>query len=206
MKRILLIAAVLAGVVFGQVFAEVYKVNAAASKLSWLGQKVTGEHHGEIKIKDGYLTVDGNKYSGEFTIDMITIVNHDLEGEWNAKLIGHLKSDDFFSVEKHPAAAFKVTKVVPYKAEEGEAATHRVTGDLTIKGITNEISFPAQFTFTDEGLTARAKFSIDRTKWDIRFRSGSFFENLGDKLIYDDIKFDLTLVADKAEDMSLKTH
>ncbi len=205
MKRILLIAAVLAGVVFGQAFAEVYKVNAAASKLGWLGQKVSGEHHGEVKIKDGHLRVDGNRYSGEFLIDMTTIVNYDLEGEWNARLIGHLKSDDFFSVEKHPTAVFKITKVVPYKAEEGESSTHRVTGDLTIKGITNEISFPAELTFTDAGLVAKAKFSIDRTQWDIRFRSGSFFENLGDKLIYDDMKFDLTLVADKTEEMSLKT-
>ena len=115
-------------------------------------------------------------------------------------MVNHLKSDDFFSVEKNPVATFTITKIAPYSAKKDEAATHYVTGNLTIKGITHEISFPAEITFSDDLMTAKAAFAIDRTKWNVRFRSGSFFENLGDKMIYDDIKFDLTLVAEKASE------
>lgn len=203
MKQLVVLAAVLVGFIWGSAFAQTYKVDAAKSALAWTGEKITGKHHGTIAIKDGELVQDGAKFSGVFNIDMNSIVNEDLEGEWNGKLVGHLKSDDFFSVADHPVATLKVNKVAPYNPKEGETTTHVVTGDLTIKGITHEISFPATISFTEEAMTANAAFSIDRTKWNVRFRSGSFFENLGDKMIYDDIKFDLTLVADKLAEMSM---
>ena len=183
-------------------FAQTYQVDTEKSLLKWKGEKVTGFHVGTVKIKDGKLIKNGEKFSGEFVIDMTTIDNEDLEGEWKTKLLNHLRSDDFFSVEKYPTATFKVTKVALYKPREGENYTHKVTGDLTIKGITNEISFPVVMEVTDKMITADAAFTIDRTQWDIRFRSGSFFENLGDKLIYDDIKFDLKLVANAVNEIA----
>lgn len=184
----------------GSLLAQTYTVDAANSKLAWEGAKVTGKHHGTINIQSGQLSLDGETLSGEFAIDMNSIVNFDLEDpQWNQKLVGHLKSDDFFSVDKHPVSTFKITNVAQYEAKEGEQATHTITGDLTIKGITHQISFPAYVNFTENGVVAEANFAIDRTKWDVRFRSGSFFENLGDKLIYDDIKFELNLKGTKAE-------
>lgn len=184
----------------GGLFAQTYTVDVENSKLAWEGAKVTGKHHGVINIQSGQLTRDGETLSGEFAIDMNTIVDFDLEDpQWNQKLVGHLKSDDFFAVDKHPVSIFKITNVAKYEAKEDEKATHTITGDLTIKGITHQISFPAYVNFSEGGMTAEANFAIDRTKWDIRFRSGKFFMDLGDKLIYDDIKFELNLKAIEAE-------
>jgi polyisoprenoid-binding protein YceI len=196
-------AVLIAAVFFaGASFAQTYQVDTEKSLLKWKGEKVTGFHVGTVKIKDGQLIKTGEKYSGEFVIDMTTIENEDLQGEWKTKLMNHLRSDDFFSVDKYPTATFKVTKVALYKPREGENYTHKVTGDLTIKGISNEISFPAIIEATDDMLTAEAAFTIDRTEWNIQFRSGSYFENLGDKLIYDDIKFDLKLVANAVNEVA----
>ena len=196
-------AVLIAAVFFaGASFAQTYQVDTEKSLLKWKGEKVTGFHVGTEKIKDGQLIKTGEKYSGEFVIDMTTIENEDLQGEWKTKLMNHLRSDDFFSVDKYPTATFKVTKVALYKPREGENYTHKVTGDLTIKGISNEISFPAIIEATDDMLTAEAAFTIDRTEWNIQFRSGSYFENLGDKLIYDDIKFDLKLVANAVNEVA----
>lgn len=184
----------------GGLFAQTYTVDVENSKLAWEGAKVTGKHHGVINIQSGQLTRDGETLSGEFAIDMNSIVDFDLEDpQWNQKLVGHLKSDDFFAVDKHPVSIFKITNVAEYEAKEDEKATHTITGDLTIKGITHQISFPAYVNFSEGGMTAEANFAIDRTKWDIRFRSGKFFMDLGDKLIYDDIKFELNLKAIEAE-------
>jgi polyisoprenoid-binding protein YceI len=186
-------------------FAQTYQVDTEKSVLKWKGEKVTGFHVGTVKIKEGKLVKNGERYSGEFVIDMTTIDNEDLQGEWKTKLLNHLRSDDFFSVEKYPTATFKVTKTALYKPSKGENFTHKVSGDLTIKGITNKISFPAVIEATDKVLVAEASFSIDRTEWNIQFRSGSFFENLGDKLIYDDIKFDLQLVANVVNEIATET-
>lgn len=176
--------------------ADTYKVDADQSTLRWNGKKVLGEHWGYVDIKSGKLNHDNGKFSGDFTIDMTTIVVKDLEDpESNAKLKGHLESDDFFSVAKHSTAKLKVTKIEKQKGEKGE--THKVYGKLTIKGITNDVTFPATLIFSGDKLTAKADFTIDRSKWDIRYGSGSFFDNLGDKTIYDDIWFTLNLVAAK---------
>jgi len=206
MKQFMIIAVAAASILAGNVFGQVYKVDAAKSELIWHGQKIGLTNSGTVQIKEGQLIADGEKFHGNFTLDMTSIVNTSLESEkMRAKLIRHLKSEDFFSVEKHPTAAFEITKIVPYKADEGETANYRVTGNLTIKNITHEISFPAKIDFSDSGFAAEAAFSIDRTKWDIRFHSGSFFEKLGDNLIYDDIKFQLKLAGDKIEDVSSDT-
>ncbi len=175
------------------------KVDASKSIVNWKGKKVTGEHVGTVKVSKGVLTVEGNKLvSGSFDMDMKSIVNTDLTDEsFNAKLIGHLKSDDFFSVEKNPVSAFKITKVEPIAGAKAGEPNYTITGDLTIKGITNPLTFPATVKITGNKADATAQFSVDRTKYDIKFRSGKFFQDLGDKLINDDFLVDLSLVAGK---------
>lgn len=175
--------------------ANNFSVDAKASKLNWTGEKVTGKHWGTVNIKNGSVSLNGEKMTGSFDIDMTSIVADDLKKDkaTHDKLVGHLKSDDFFSVDKNPTAKFKLKKADKYNPKKGENFNYMVTGDLTIKGITNEIRFPAKIDIKGKNMTAKASFTIDRSKWDVRFGSGSFFDNLGDKMIYDDIKFDLNL-------------
>ena len=118
-------------------------VNSEESKVVWLGKKVTGEHSGEIKMAYGDLQFDGEVLKGgSFEIDMTSITNTDIENEeYNKKLVGHLKSDDFFGVENHPKASFVIKT-----AEHKKAGKYHVTGDLTIKGITKSIEFPYRIT------------------------------------------------------------
>lgn len=177
-------------------FSQEYNVDLKGSTLKWTGEKVTGKHFGTINIKDGSFKKEVAGFSGIFNIDMNSIKIDDLkDAGTNAKLLGHLKSDDFFSVEKFAIATFKLKGIKDYSPKKGEKGKHLVTGDLTIKGITNEISFPAEVKFDNKSFKADANFTINRAKWDIRYGSGSFFDNLGDKMIYDDIKFELKLVA-----------
>lgn len=162
-----------------------FKVDTKASKVYWTGKKVSGEHAGYLLLGDGTITVEGDKIVGaNIHINMNSIEVTDLEGEWKDKLVGHLKSDDFFSVEKFPKANFEITSV---KGNE-------VVGALTIKGISHQISFPAEISVSNGKVTAKGMASIDRTKWDIKYGSGQFFSDLGDKMISDEfeIKFDLT--------------
>lgn len=161
------------------------KVDATKSKIEWLGKKVTGQHNGDIKLKEGALVFNGSKLvGGNFTVDMTTINTTDLSGDYKGKLDGHLKSDDFFGVAKFPTAKL-VFKTV---ADKGNNVT-TVTADLTIKGKTN----PVTFDITVNGNTATTKVIVDRAKYDIKYGSGSFFDNLGDKTIYDEFELDVTL-------------
>lgn len=179
-----------------------YKVDQQQSKLVWTGKKVTGEHTGLVPISGGTVLVDGGKLKGgSFDIDLKALTVTDLtDPDSNAKLVGHLKADDFFSVANHPTAKFVITSVQP-----ASAGTYAVTGDLTIKGITNPVTFPARVTTASDKLTATARITVDRTKYNIKFRSKSFFENLGDKAIYDDFTLDLTLIATPGAVASAKT-
>lgn len=174
-----------------------HTVNTSKSTLKWLAKKVTGQHDGTVPVKSGSLTVNGDQITGgEFVLDMTNIKVTDIkDAETNGKLVGHLNSDDFFSVDKHKEAHFKITKAVAKAGKDG--ATHEITGDLTIKGITNSITFPAKVTLTKAGFIAAAKFSINRTKWDIKYGSASFVDGIGDKAIYDDIEFDLYITSAK---------
>lgn len=175
---------------------QILKVDTSLSTVNWLGKKVTGEHNGTIKIARGDISTDkDNVVGGSFEIDMNTIVNRDLEdAEMNAKLIKHLKSDDFFSVEKHPTAKFEITKVESLSDREKPNYNNTISGNLTIKGITKGISFPASIKMENSVLSSFADFDIDRTEWEIKYGSGKFFENLGDKMINDkfNIKFKIT--------------
>lgn len=157
------------------------------SVVTWKGYKVLGEHTGEIRIKEGQLDYDGDKLvGGEFVIDMSTISTTDLEGETAQKLVGHLSSPDFFGIAKYPTAKFEITKVV----SRGKAGDYKITGNLTIKEKTEEVTFNAMFADN----VATASTTIDRSDFDIRYGSGSFFENLGDNTIYDEFDLDIKLV------------
>ena len=157
------------------------EIKVENSKVIWKGYKVTGSHQGTIALQSGNLTFEADKLvGGEFVIDMTTITNTDLEGDYKGKLEGHLKSDDFFGVTTFPTATL-VFKDVKTTGKNSYA----VTGDLTIKEITN----PVRFDISIYGSKATASVKIDRTKFDVRYGSTSFFDNLKDKAIYDE--FDL---------------
>jgi len=175
-----------------------YKVDVKQSKLEWHGKKVTGEHNGLINIKSGSLQFkDGMLVGGEFEIDMNSIVDLDLESEkWNAKLVNHLKSDDWFSVEEFPTATFKINEVKSHKDEKSDA-NYWIKGDLSIKGHTNPIEFAAKVDKSEKGISASATMIVDRSKYDVQYGSGSFFEGLGDKLIYDDFDMKVSLITSK---------
>ncbi len=178
---------------------ESLPIDAKASKIEWVGEKVTGKHNGTVMLQNGNVTVAGSRLTGgTFTIDMKTIKVLDLEDAgYNAKLLGHLNSDDFFSVEKNPTSTFKITSVAPIKGVEAGKPNYTVNGDLTIKGITNRISFPATVTMAGGALTAMGTMKVDRTKFDIKYGSGSFFDNLGDKAISNDMTITFNVVAKK---------
>jgi polyisoprenoid-binding protein YceI len=191
-----LLATLVAIATFSFTYKVEYKVDNQKSKLNWVGRKVTGEHSGSINLADGVLVTDGKKVTGgTFTIDMTSITNEDLKDEgYNQKLIGHLKSEDFFATEKFPKAQLVINKVTPLTKDQ-----YKIKGALTIKGITNEVEFPASISTTKSEIKAKAKIIVDRTKFDIKYGSGSFFDNLGDKAISNDFEMNVELVA-KAND------
>ena len=172
-----------------------YNVDKDATKIKWHAEKVTGEHDGYVSIKSGSLDVEnGMIEDGEFVIDMKSITNTDIEDEgYRSKLENHLKSEDFFSVEKYPEAKFVITSV----KKKGDKQL--VTGKLTIKGITHEVTIPVKVTVSQDVVTAMGNLTIDRSKYNVQFRSKSFFdiEALGDKMIYDEFTINLHLVAKK---------
>ena len=178
MKRVLLLLT-LSGLFLINVGAQSkLTADTTKTKLLWLGEKVTGQHTGTINLQSGWLTWQDNKItSGEFDIDMASLK----DTENNKMLIGHLKSDDFFGVVKYPLAKLVITGSTPFDKGSG-----MVTGTLTIKDITNPIEFKATTQKKDDGTWFFANITIDRTKYNIRYGSGSFFDNLGDKTIYDD--------------------
>ncbi len=162
---------------------EKKEVKASESTVTWKGYKVTGSHEGTIDLKSGYLEMDGKKLTGgEFTVDMTSLSNSDLEGDSKGKLEGHLKSDDFFGVATHPTAKLVFTSVKPLNKN-----SYTVTGDLTIKETTKPITFVVSV-YENK---ATATMKVDRAEYDVRYGSGSFFDNLGDKTIYDE--FDLVV-------------
>ncbi len=162
---------------------EKREVNTETSKVTWKAYKVTGSHTGTVDLESGALIFEGDQLTGgEFVVDMTSLISTDLEGEYKGKLEGHLKSDDFFSVESHPTSSLVFTDV---KATGKNS--YEVTGDLTIKGITKPVTFDVSV----YGSKATATMKVDRAQYDVRYGSGSFFENLGDKTIYDE--FDLVV-------------
>lgn len=175
----------------------VYTIDVAKSTVIWKGEKITGEHTGTLVLAGGTVVANGDMVaSTDLILDMTSIVVTNIEDRTdNGKLVGHLKSEDFFSVAKNPTASFNATSFKAIQGARKDEANYTVTGELTIKGITNTISFPATIVVKDGLLTANAKATFDRTKWNIRYGSGSFFDGLGDNVIYDDVTFEFQLVA-----------
>ncbi|WP_117879302.1 YceI family protein [Aureibaculum luteum] len=174
--------------------AAVYKADIDGSILAWKGAKLTGTHNGTIKMSEGSFTVeDGKLVGGNFIVDMNSITVLDIEdAEKNGNLTGHLKSEDFFDVENHGNSAFAITGV-----EEKDGKTF-VKGNLTVKNIKKNIEFPAVITVSDTEVSLKSEpFTIDRTEWDIKYKSGKFADLAKDKLIEDNIELQVEVKATK---------
>ena len=176
-----------------------YPVDVKTSTITWEGTKVTGAHNGDIQVSNGLITVtDGLISAATVIIDMTTINTLDLDGGAKESLDGHLSSDDFFGVESFPTAQFELLNLNPLRGGEN-GANFTASGKVTIKGRTDEVSFPVKVDMTDDGATISGDMVLDRSKFDVQFRSKSFFDikDLGDKLIYDEFTIGFTLVAGK---------
>lgn len=183
MKRIVFSFIALAFLATSALTANAQTKKVTKSKVEWKGYKVTGSHKGTVDLKSGAVVIkDGGITGGSFEIDMSSLVCTDLEGGYKDKLEGHLKSDDFFGVDKYPTAKLVITK---YK-KTGKNS-YNLTGDLTLKGITKSVSFTASL----YGSKATANLKIDRSKFNVKYGSTSFFEGLKDKAIYDE--FDIVI-------------
>jgi polyisoprenoid-binding protein YceI len=173
---------------------DTYNVDVNTSKIIWTGEKATGKHTGTISILSGQILNDHGKITGNIMIDMKSISNTDLEEGKKQRLEGHLKSDDFFGVEKYPTSKFEITSVTPLANVTEGGPNFNVTGNLTIKAATHELTFPALIRFEGNNMTASGDAVVNRAKYDVRFGSKTFFEDIGDKAISDDftLKFDIT--------------
>lgn len=188
MKKVvsILTAVLLATGAFAQ--NKTLKISPAKSKIEWFAEKVTGKHNGTINLTSGEAILAGNKLvGGNFTVDITSLKDVDVEDPtYRGKLEGHLKSADFFESEKFPTAKLKITSV----------KGNLISGDLTIKGKTNPISFPAEISISKGKLAASAEITIDRTKFGLIYNSKSFFSTIGDKAIYDDFKLKVSIVSE----------
>lgn len=177
-----------------------YSAVPSESSIEWKGFKPTGTHNGTIALSNGVLTVnDGNIESGTFMIDMSTITVKDIpaDNEMNGKLTGHLKSADFFDIEKYPTSVFTVTN---FETKDGKSM---LSGNLSMKDAKNEITFPVNVSMDGDMMTLTSEtFTIDRSKWNVKYGSKSFFDDLGDKFINDEFELKITLKAKKQADAS----
>ena len=167
-----------------------FKIVSTQSNIDWVGKKVTGAHNGTIAVKEGEIVVtDGKLAGGKFVIDTTSIKILDItDPATNAQFFGHLASDDFFSIDKYPEAILEITSV----------SGKHVEGNLTIKGITHPVGFDATVNVNGDILIATGKLVIDRTKYEMKFRSGNFFKDLGDTLIYNDFELNVNVTAKAA--------
>ncbi len=189
MKRLLTFIVFFAITAVFTVSGQTINADKNLSKLVWTGKKVSGSHTGTINLKEGTFKVEKNRIvSGKFLIDMTTIVNNDLEGNWKERLEGHLRSEDFFSVEK-----FNTTTLLIESSTEFMSGKAEVSGKLTIKGMTH----PVKFAVVQADGKYKALVTVDRTLYDIRYGSGKFFSNLGDNMIDDMFTLDVTIVPAK---------
>jgi polyisoprenoid-binding protein YceI len=170
-----------------------YITKAEEASIIWTGGKITGgSHTGTLTLKDNALEFYGRDLAGgSFTIDMESMTTTDLSGGSADKLIGHLKSDDFFGVATYPTSTFTITKV-----EDGmEPGIYEVTGDMTIKSTTLPIRFKVQMDWEGNMAIANANITVNRADFDVRFGSGRFFDNLGNKAIKDEFELDVKIVS-----------
>jgi len=162
------------------------EVDLEKSSITWFGKKVVGQHSGTINLKSGHLTFDNHKLTGgEFVMDMTTIACTDLTGKKAKSLEGHLSNEDFFEIEKYPTADLKITSA-SMVSKDG----YDINGFLTIKGATHPIEFRAAV----GSKYANATIMVDRTQYGIKYGSGSFFDDLGDRTIDNEFQLDVNLV------------
>ncbi len=189
--------------------ATVYSVNTDESVLNWEGYKPTGTHNGTVQIQKGTFTVneDGIE-SGSFVIDMTSIEVLDLEGDKKKDLTQHLRGtaegreDDFFNTTKYPTALFEL--VSTEELPDDTTATHKISGNLTIKEETAQLSFKANVSMGEDSFTASSNlFKVDRTRWGIDFMSKSVVDDVKDGIVYDEIGLSIKLVADKKEEKEM---
>lgn len=174
----------------GSPAAEAVSYNVTAdstSVLTWTGSAVGKEHFGTVDYTGTVSVTEGNLTGGELVFDMKTIDSKDLEGEWKQKLDGHLMAPDFFNVDSFPSAKLVIT---------GFDGTN-VNGNLTIKDVTKAISFPATVTVMEGAVEGNAEFTINRTDYGVVYGSGNFFDLAKDKVISDEIKFNVSIKAVK---------
>lgn len=174
---------------FGAV-AQKFSLDKSESMVKWTGKKFSGKHFGNVSLSSAEIFVENKKVvSGYFVVDMLTITCSDLEDEsWNKKLVGHLKSKDFFDVEKYPKAKFKLKSI---RKENGN--NYRVRGELTIKKTTRPYGFVAQIMSMNGMYLLSGKMVIDRSDYGVKYGSKKFFKNLGDKIIYDDFELEFKM-------------
>ena len=166
--------------------ADTLQVDMENSQIKWIGRKVTGEHSGTLNLSGGWVVLDKNSInSGKFIFDMASISNTDIESpEWKQKLEDHLKSEDFFHTDSFPHAILEIKGRQSLIIEKSKKSD-QILADLTIRGITHEIKFPFDLTQSQNNFNAEGSVDIDRTLYNIQYKSGKFFDELGDKLIYD---------------------
>ncbi len=184
----------------GVIKATTFAVDANRSAIRWKSKKVGGEHIGIVKMANGQLNVDGNKLTGgTFTADMKSMRDVD-KGEsnpFNERLVNHLRSEDFFSVEKYPTSTFKITSAKPIKGAKAGDPNYTIGGDLTIKGITKPQTFPATVNISSDAVQATANFMVNRLDYDIKYRA-AIIGTAADKIIDDTFLLDLSIVANKS--------
>ena len=180
--------------------APAYKLQPQLSTLGWEGKAVTHGHVGTIQFSGGDLLVKGNALvGGTVTVDMKSLKATDIkDAENQGKFVGHMTSDDFFGVEKNPTSTLTIVSVTPIKGAAKDADNATIAGDMTIKGVTQRISFPAKVGVKDGVAAASGKVTIDRTKFGLKYGSKSFFDSIGDKAIYDDFTLSFNVIAKKS--------
>jgi polyisoprenoid-binding protein YceI len=176
-------------VVFGatSLFAQTQKVSKKNTNIKWIASKVGGSHDGTIELKEGSLTWSNDEITaGKFVVNMKSVKNSDIENkDYNKKLVDHIKSDDFFGVDEFPLAVLEITEGSSFN--DGKSM---MKGNLTIRDKTH----PVEFEVVKESDKLMAKLTIDRSKYDVKYRSKSFFKNLGDKLIHDDFTLEISVM------------
>lgn len=195
LSQLMLLLAVSISPVMEMESAQTLTVKKSESTVTWKAKKVTGEHYGKVPLSGANLDyTNGRITGGSFEIDMTSLTVEDItDANSNKRLTDHLKSDDFFSVINHGKSSFKITE-----AKTNNGKDYEIKGTLTIKGITQPVTFPATVETIGKKVIASAKIIFDRTNYDIKYRSGNYFENLADKLIYDDVELEVKLVAEQS--------
>jgi rhodanese-related sulfurtransferase len=179
----------------------VYRVDTEKSAVEWIGRNINNRHHGRIAVSGGEVVLAGGlPASGRFVLDMTTITNLDLQDEgWRGMLHRHLKSEDFFDVDRYPTATFELRGAAAITGATPGSPNVELAGSLTIKGAVRSISFPAMVAPQEDGtIKAHAALDLDRTLWNVRYGSGKFYERLGMHLVNDLISIELFIVAREA--------